>query len=474
MRRPGIHHLWLGAVLLAGALPRVFLALTDDGIYWPDEVYQTIEPAHRLVFGYGMIAHEFVIGSRSWFLPGVIALPLELWKLCGGTQPHAALVLVKLCFAAISVAAAWSVHRLARALGAQPLTAVASAALFSLMAPAIYFGFRALSETASTLPIALGFALALDPRSSRLRRAAGASLLGLSVLLRLQNGIFGAALVLALLLRRRLREAGDALLVLSLWALAYGLLDLVTWGRPFHSAAEYLRFNVSAGGASQWGVASAWYYAETLWRSSPLPFLCLALLAPLSLRRAPEVLFAALAFAVAHSLVPHKELRFLLPALPLFCALAALGLEEAARTRALRLALPAAVLLCAAVDGLHFHRLRFRDLGQYLDVKPDQPAYQDFAQVTRLLFAAHDRKDLCGLKMEGVDLVWSFGYSALHRPVPLYQHDRPPSRESGRFNYVIAVQGRAAGAVVAEDFPYALVRVGDACAPDPGYQPLLR
>jgi hypothetical protein len=462
-----------GAVLLAGALPRAFLALTDDGMYWPDEVYQTLEPAHRLVFGYGMIAHEFVIGSRSWFLPGLIALPLELWKLCGGTQPHAALVLVKLCFAAISVAAAWSVYRLARALGAQPLTATASAALFSLSAPAIYFGFRALSETASTLPVALGFALALDPRSSRLRRAAGASLLGLSVLLRLQNGLFGAALVVVLLLRRRLREAGDALLVLSLWAVAYGVLDLVTWGRPFHSAIEYLRFNLE-GGASQWGVASAWYYAETLWRSSPLPFLCLALLSPLSARRAPELLFPALAFALAHSLVPHKELRFLLPALPLFCALAALGLEEAARTPALRLLLPAAVLLCAAVDGLHFHRLRFRDLGQYLDVKPDQPAYQDFAQVNRLLFAAHDRADLCGLKMEGVDLVWSFGYSALHRPVPLYQHDRPPSRESGTFNYVIAVRGRAPGAVVAEDFPYALLRVGDACAPDPGYRPLLR
>jgi hypothetical protein len=198
------------------------------------------------------------------------------------------------------------------------------------------------------------------------------------------------------------------------------------------------------------------------------------LLVPLSARRAPEMLFAALAFAVAHSLVPHKELRFLLPALPLFCALAAVGLEEAARTRALRLALPAAVLVCAAIDGLHFDRLRFRDLGQYLHAKPEQSAYQDFAQVTRLLLLAHDRDDLCGLKMEGVDLVWSFGYSALHRPVPLYQHDRPPTRESGRFNYLIALRGRAAGAVVAEDFPYALLRVGDACAPDPGYQPLLR
>src|ERR1700694_1797806 len=53
-RRPTAEQALLAAVLALGALPRVFLALTDDGIYWPDEIYQTLEPAHRLVFGYGL------------------------------------------------------------------------------------------------------------------------------------------------------------------------------------------------------------------------------------------------------------------------------------------------------------------------------------------------------------------------------------------------------------------------------------
>lgn len=474
MRRPTRDEALLAAVLVAAAAPRLFLALTDDGIYWPDEAYQTVEPAHRLVFGSGMIAHEFVIGSRSFCLPGLLAVPLWLWKLCGGTQPHQALALLKLCFALASVATAWAVARLARAQGARPLPAAAGAALFALGSVPIYFGFRTLSETASTLPVALGFALALDPRGGARRVAAGASLLGFAVLLRLQNGLFCAALPLALLLQRRRRDAGLAALALAGWAAAFGLLDLATWGRPFQSAIAYLRFNLVEGRAAQWGVEGPGYYAAALWRSSPLPSLCLAILVPLSARKAPGLLLAALGFAAAHALTPHKELRFLLPVLPLFCALAAVGLEEVARGRWAASALPLAVLACAAIDGAGFHQLRFGQLGQYGPSRAGDWAYQDFAQVTRLLYAAHDRPDLCGLKMEGVDLVWSFGGAALHRAVPLYQHDRPPWRGAGFFNYAIAVRGRSAGEVVAEAPPYVLLRLGAGCRPDPAWSPLLR
>ena len=479
--RQRFNELLLWVVLLAGALPRAFLALTDDGLYWPDEIYQTIEPAHRLVFHHGLIAQEFVAGSRTWVLPALIAVPLELWKLCGGTEPHSYLVLVKLCFAAISVATAVGAYKLARACGASALPATAGAALFSLMTPAIYFGFRALSETASALPVVLGFALALDPYSSRKRQALGASLIGFSVLLRLQNGIFCIGLIVALLLApastSRWRRALQALLVLTVWAAIYAALDLVTWGSPFHSAIAYLRFNVIEGKAALWGTAAFGYYAQVLWRCTPLPLLCLVILAPFAARRAPGLLLTALAFALLHSLVPHKELRFIVPSLPLFCALAAVGLEELAalgRADYLRPVLASAVIACAGIDALHFHTLQFWQLGQYENVKPHAWAYQDFAGVNRLLLAAHDRPDLCGLKMEGVDLVWAGGYSYLHRPVPLYQHDRPPTRQSGKFNYVIAVAGRARGEIIAQERPWQLLRIGAACEPDPDYSPLLR
>src|SRR5262249_20954686 len=69
-----------GALLLGalgvGAAIRLWLSVNDDGIYWPDEIYQSLEPAHRLVFGYGLVAWEFVQGARSWLLAGALAAGL--------------------------------------------------------------------------------------------------------------------------------------------------------------------------------------------------------------------------------------------------------------------------------------------------------------------------------------------------------------------------------------------------------------
>ena len=63
----------LWAALIAGLGCRLYVALTDHGIYWPDEIHQSLEPAHRLVFGYGFIAWEFAAGARNWAFPGFVA-----------------------------------------------------------------------------------------------------------------------------------------------------------------------------------------------------------------------------------------------------------------------------------------------------------------------------------------------------------------------------------------------------------------
>ncbi|MFP2899820.1 hypothetical protein ACLEQD_26075, partial [Corallococcus sp. 4LFB] len=94
----------LGLLLLAGALGlgaafRLYRALHDDGIYWPDEVYQSLEPAHRLVYGYGLVAWEFVEGARNWALPALVAGLLGLGRLVGLTDPAGYLGLVKAFFA---------------------------------------------------------------------------------------------------------------------------------------------------------------------------------------------------------------------------------------------------------------------------------------------------------------------------------------------------------------------------------------
>ncbi|MFP2926296.1 hypothetical protein ACLESO_13970, partial [Pyxidicoccus sp. 3LG] len=144
------------AVLAAGAAFRIHWALNDEGLYWPDEVYQSLEPAHRLVYGYGLVAWEFVEGARNWVLPGLVAGVLGLARLFGGSDPAVYLDVTKAFFGLLGVATAWGSWRLARAHGASELAAAAGAALFALAAVPIYFAPRALSENASALPVVLG------------------------------------------------------------------------------------------------------------------------------------------------------------------------------------------------------------------------------------------------------------------------------------------------------------------------------
>src|SRR5262245_27766814 len=71
----------MGAILIVAAVPRIWVAIWDQGIFWPDEIFQSTEPAHRLAFGYGFVSWEFQSGVRSWLFPGALGL---FWKLLAG------------------------------------------------------------------------------------------------------------------------------------------------------------------------------------------------------------------------------------------------------------------------------------------------------------------------------------------------------------------------------------------------------
>jgi hypothetical protein len=469
--------LLLAGVVVVGLALRVGLAATDDGIYWPDEIYQSLEPAHKITFGYGLLPWEFVAGARSWTFPGLLAGVLRLSTLLGLTPPRGYLDLVRAILCVLGAATALGCYALARAFRAERLPAAASAALFALAAPAIYFAPRALTESATTLPVVLGLAMSLRPNVGPRALGVGASLLGIATLLRLQNGIFCVGLVAMLTCRGRARPLAFAALVLAAWALAYGLVDRLTWGAFYQSAIAYLHIHtetnpvVIARRATQFRVEPAAYYLRTLWLAWGPAALLTGALALSALRRAPALLLLAVGFVLVHSLIPHKELRFILPILPVWCALAGVGLQawidRAPAVPAGALAAP--VLAAALWSGLRFHRLTEADVG-HSGAGSQRSAYDDSGGVNRLLEAAGTRADLCGLKVEGLGLVLTGGQTYLHRSVPLYGDPGPP-RERGFFNYVITQRSPKSGERdVATDSGYALrklARVG--CEPDARY-----
>src|SRR5215472_621229 len=157
------------ASLGVGIALRLWLAFSDDGVHWPDEIYQTLEPAHRAAFGYGLLAWEFLEGARSWALPGLIAGVLKLTQVAGLDSPRAYLTVVRILFCGVGVATSLVIYRFARSIGTSRLAASCGSVCFSLMSIAIYFAPRAMSETAAALAVASGLALCLPANASRAR-----------------------------------------------------------------------------------------------------------------------------------------------------------------------------------------------------------------------------------------------------------------------------------------------------------------
>jgi hypothetical protein len=457
--------------LLAGLVCRVYVVSTDDGIHWPDEIHQSLEPAHRLVFGYGLVAWEFSEGARNWAFPGFVAALMGVAAGLGGDSPHIYLAVIRLVFVAMSLGTALGIYRLARVWGASEEAAAAGAATWALAAPSIYFAHRAMSENAATAAAVWAVAFVLARPAARRSLWLGASLLGLSVLFRLQMGIVVIGILGVLAARRDWRALFESFAVLCLWGVAYGAIDAIAWseapgaayGGWFHSAILYLRFNLLEGRSSDWGTSPPSYYAEFIFRSMPVIAACLGVGLLAGLRSATALSVLALLFFGAHSLVPHKELRFILPMLPL--AVAATVTAFDALPRPPRLVGLGLLLLGAIISAAAFPSITWGDLGARLD-RAETSAWDDAGPINRLLLAAHRQPDLCGLRVD----TWPAFHGAssyLHRRVRIY-HDVPES--SGLYNYAIAKAGSGLP-VVARDREMELVRVAHVtrCRPDPGY-----
>ncbi len=458
----------LAASLTVGATLRLWLAFNDDGLHWPDEIYQSLEPAHRAAFGYGLLAWEFIDGARNWTFPGLIAGVIKLAGLAGIDSPRLYLRLVRIIFCAVGIGTALAIFRLARACGAGKLAASCGCACFCLMNVAIYFAPRGMSETAAALAVTAGLALSLPREASRSQLWLGTSILSLAVLLRLQCALFCIGLLGVLLLRRARRPLVDALIVFAFGAFVFGLIDRLTWGHWFHSASAYLRFNLLERGAEIFGRSPPSYYPFVLVKALGPLGVVIAGFAVLAIVRARELFGIALLFFIPHWLSAHKELRFLFPLIPLWCALAAVGLQLAldSRARWLRAGAPALVLGAAAYSAGTLRQLTFHKLGVS---DAHVSAFDAGGPENRLLLAAHDAADLCGLKILTRDLDYVGGYAYLHRRVPLYG-PAGPANATRFFNYVIAARGSVVGRVLSEDSGLVLARIFDGgCEPNRSY-----
>ena len=74
-------------IFAVSLLVRIYASCTSIAQIYPDEIFQTLEPAHKLVFGRGITYWEFKVGARSWFFPGILAGAYKILDIIGVEDP---------------------------------------------------------------------------------------------------------------------------------------------------------------------------------------------------------------------------------------------------------------------------------------------------------------------------------------------------------------------------------------------------
>ncbi|XP_075981867.1 phosphatidylinositol glycan anchor biosynthesis class B [Anticarsia gemmatalis] len=323
----GLRPLQVVSVIFFVRLLSVFVVQTW---YVPDEYWQTLEVAHKEVFGYGALTWEWQKGIRSYLYPSLVALLYTILKYTGLDYPEALVLLPRILQAVISTAADYSFYK---------WTGGRKWALFLILTSWFWFytGSRTLLQTLETALVAI--ALSLFPfKGAKLGYFDQESprwiwLAVLCVFIRPTSAplwVVLGAYNLFTTNQGRLRLIMRTYVPISL--IVGGALvglDSYYYGRLIITPWEFFRFNVLHDIASFYG-QHPWHWYLTQGLPAVLGInLVPVLWAIYNILRRPKenknglLLLAAVASHVAvYSFIPHKEFRFVLPLLPILMYLA--------------------------------------------------------------------------------------------------------------------------------------------------------
>jgi len=311
---------WSALLAFAFAL-RIGLALGSPSIFYPDEIFQTLEPAHRLAFGYGVISWEWRLGIRSWVLPTFLAGIMRATSWVGaGSSGY--LIGVTIALTLLSLIAIWFAYAWAKQASGLPAAIIAAIAC-SFFFGLVYFAPKAMNEVIAAHILLPGLYLGFyGERFGEKKRMFFAGLLcALAACLRIQ---LLPALLFAMIYfcypRWRARipmvAAGASIPVLL-----FGVADWITWSYPWQSFILYFKVNTEHHiGREFWSQPWYWYLLVLLVLLGPAVLLLFH-----GSRRSPFLAIFCTIVVVSHSFIAHKEIRFIYPILAPALTLAAMG-----------------------------------------------------------------------------------------------------------------------------------------------------
>jgi GPI mannosyltransferase 3 len=310
----------LAALLLLAAAIRLPLAFWPNVLH-PDEIFQYLEPAWRMLGHDGIVSWEWRYGMRGWLLPSVTAGPVGLgdWIAPGGAGAFVAPRLVASLASLSVVACAWSFGaRISR-----------SHAIIAAFVAAVWFEFvcfapHTLSEPLATALILLAALLLTHASLPQRHLAVGGVLLGLAFVCRFQYAPAIAVLGLGACWGHwrnlfALVAGGFIALVVG------GLADAAHGVVPFAWLIANVQHNLLHDRAAEFGVTPAITYLYSFWMMWSVALVLLLFAIWQGWRHSPLLLATAVANIAFHSLIGHKEYRFIFLSVVLLVIIAALG-----------------------------------------------------------------------------------------------------------------------------------------------------
>jgi GPI mannosyltransferase 3 len=408
------HSSSLALILGVAFLLRVAAIFAFPSLNHPDENFQLFEQAHRLAFGYGIKPWEFEDGIRSLVPPYLLGLLfLFAEPVFGGPQGY--IDSARILIAALSLAYVAAVYRMGlRSSRTHALIGgLVAASWFEL----VYFSYRPLTEglACDLLVIALACALRRPEALTRRHLATIGFCLAGSLMLRvhLAAGILFAALYVG---RLDFRNRWLPLIIGGMPpVLLFGAVDWLVWGSPFHSYIQAFWINLVQGKSAEFGTGPLHWYFERIY--AVWFYLLPILLLLIGLRARASALWIGVACAIiaSHSLIPHKEYRYIVPAIACLIIVAAMGSADLVKWLSEKSGPRLANSLTICCGALWV--LASAMLASSPGFSQNWSRSKDFIEASTWLSM---QPDLCGLLLYDDSWEQTGGYAYLHRNIPIY------------------------------------------------------
>ncbi|MDJ0674722.1 MAG: mannosyltransferase [Calothrix sp. MO_167.B42] len=434
-RRFSSASLLLAVFIFLALFLRIICAFLFPNVLWPDEIFQTLEPAHRLSFGHGIISWEFRDGIRSWVFPAVLAKVMSITKWLGdGSSGYLAGVKIFLCLISlipVLVAFFWG-QRLDGLVGG-----AIAAGVCCIWFELIYFAPKAFNEVLAAHLLLPGVYLGTCHQyslSQRRRLFFAGCLCGLALCLRIHL-LPAIAFFVAYICRRNWQKKWLPMVAgIIAPVLLFGTVDAFTWSYPFQSFWLNIWVNAIEGKSSSYGV-SPWY--EYLWeliKSWIVAIIPITFLVIRGVRRSPILGWLVVIIILSHSAIAHKEYRFIYPAVLMIIFLAGLGTADVVlhlRPQWLvSKGTKRAVLICMLI---------WCFFSAVLPLASSTTHWRRYAGNLRAFQMLSIEKNLCGVGIWGMHWSQTGGYAYLHQNVPLFmlENQQDFDKYKPNFNYVV-------------------------------------